>query len=498
LRRRASGLVDGGVFSADGKLLAVACREEGSLGSIWDVGRWEPKVELKRPSGHAGGSPLAFSPDGKRLAGRSTITKDAAWGGDNILLWDTATGRARVLHPEGATLVLPGAGTFPRFVGPDGNDKVPGRQPLVSSSPIAVSFPADAGSGRMFVEYQAGYSLFTTLWDTAGGKPLRSETYGRGEIRLGYGAQAGSGSPAPGSTADLYRFRTTPSGRILLLPRYRTPPIIAVPHEDGTIALAVRPTERDFNLVLPYPDRTFTELARLKDYKGSRPDCRLTPDGRRLVVVGTDPAPQSARPVAVLRVWDVSGLHADAAGKMKKLPAGERERLWAVLFEDHSDPEIPNQLKFSPAQYHQAMQAMASLVWHGDDGVAWLRKKMGRPFNLKDVPRLLADLDSPYFKTRAQATRELERLGQVARSALVKALAKRPALETKKRIEALLAKLEGTAAAYELRQMRIIDVLEHINTPAARELLDQLAEGRYDPTFADEARQALRRATGKK
>jgi hypothetical protein len=40
-------------------------------------------------------------------------------------------------------------------------------------------------------------------------------------------------------------------------------------------------------------------------------------------------------------------------------------------------------------------------------------------------------------------------------------------------------------------------VLEHIRTPAARALLQRFADGQYDPAFAAEARQALRRATEK-
>jgi hypothetical protein len=61
----------------------------------------------------------------------------------------------------------------------------------------------------------------------------------------------------------------------------------------------------------------------------------------------------------------------------------------------------------------------------------------------------------------------------------------------------LLDKVQGTAISYEMRQLRIIDVLEHINTPAARELLKAMAEGGYDPAFASEAKEALRRARDK-
>jgi hypothetical protein len=122
---------------------------------------------------------------------------------------------------------------------------------------------------------------------------------------------------------------------------------------------------------------------------------------------------------------------------------------------------------------------------------------MGPPFEWKKVPGLIEDLNSPEFEKREQATRELERMGHAARPALERALTKGPPAETRRRAEKLLDKLRDTAAAYELRQLRIIDVLEHIPTAPARELLKQIADGSYDPAFAEEAKQALRRATVK-
>ncbi len=55
-----------------------------------------------------------------------------------------------------------------------------------------------------------------------------------------------------------------------------------------------------------------------------------------------------------------------------------------------------------------------------------------------------------------------------------------------------------TAAAHELRLLRIIDVLEHIPTAEARELLQAIADGGYGPAFAAPAKEALERAAKKK
>jgi hypothetical protein len=141
---------------------------------------------------------------------------------------------------------------------------------------------------------------------------------------------------------------------------------------------------------------------------------------------------------------------------------------------------------------------MFSLVMHGDDSVPWLRKKIGPPpVDMKKVPGLIDELNNDDFDTRERASSELERRGPPARPLLEKALAKDPPPEAKRRVEELLKKFRETADSYELRQMRIIDVLEHINTAGARELLQQIADGTYDPTFADEAKAALRRAGDK-
>jgi WD40 repeat protein len=522
-RRRVDSPIYGGVFSPDGKLLAVGSpfHIKEKFAAIWDIGRWEPKVQLKRPERHGVGCPLAFSPDGKFVAGRALRQKPDPWYTEDLIIWDVATGACRVLEDSDAKRFRPiqyQSGFSVRLVGKDGPDKGPATEgPILGPAPIAVSFPDPPFSDRLFVEYHALFPsmplqshVFTTLWDTKRGKPLRTELYRGGELPFDARqySLAGRGDPLPGSSADLFRFRTTPSGRILYLPKYHRPPIIPVADENGTIALAVAPIERQFGLINPWPSVPFTELCRLEDYKDKDPadrglsgrTCRLSPDGRRLVAVGIDPQTvKTKNPVNVLRVWDVSALHPLALKKMEKLGRVERERFWGVLFEDQAEGDsLVNGLCFPFRWYEDGLRAMYSLVLHGDDAVAWLRKKMGPPTDVTEAPRLIEDLESPKFEARERATRKLDSLGQAARPFLKRALAKDPPPETKKRAGDLLDKLRETAAAYELRKMRIIDVLEHINTAPARALLKQIADGKHDPTFAEEAERALQRATQKK
>jgi WD40 repeat protein len=344
-RRRIYRIAGGGVFSADGKRLAVgSLMHEGAVGSIWDVAHWEPKVRLKCPDGHMMGRPLAFSPDGKFVVGHAHPRKRLTTGMScyHLVLWDSATGDCRVLDDPGANFVggdRSGLLSALCLVDAGGKEReTPAKGPLLGFRPVAANFSDHGESGHLFVEYHAMACVFTTLWDVDQGKPLRTVWgggWGATANRMQY-ALAGTGAPAPGTAADLYRFRTTPGGRALLLPKYNPPPVIALPYDDGTIAVAVAPAESHYGAAVPFPNTPFTELWRTEDYKNTtHRTCRLTADGRRLVAVGFDPRTAGTNQAnTVLRVWDVSALHAAATKEMSKLAGDERERLWDGLFKD--------------------------------------------------------------------------------------------------------------------------------------------------------------------
>ncbi len=66
-----------------------------------------------------------------------------------------------------------------------------------------------------------------------------------------------------------------------------------------------------------------------------------------------------------------------------------------------------------------------------------------RPVDRKKAEKWVRDLDSDAFEARAEAERELQKLGRGARPLLREALAKRPGLEARRRIERLLGRLRG-------------------------------------------------------
>jgi hypothetical protein len=139
---------------------------------------------------------------------------------------------------------------------------------------------------------------------------------------------------------------------------------------------------------------------------------------------------------------------------------------------------------------------MAALIGSPGQAVALLGEHL-RPaaqVGAAEIARLLAGLESDRFAERQHAAQALERLGARAEAALRQALARKPVLETRKRLEGLLNKLVGPVTDPErLQESRGAEVLEHIGTPEARQVLRALANGAPAAALTQEARTALER-----
>jgi WD40 repeat protein len=455
------GLPRNGVFSPDGKLLAIGSFNAEKRPCLWDVEKWKPLLDLDFPEKSRYGNPLVFSPGGDRIAGFAGQLDSGI-----AVVWEAATGRCRALiekeepKPPQARHNFPPSLIGPFFGRPGG-------------------FFAEDGSPFLVL---LGFS--TTVWDVEKGRYLQS---------------------FQGNLWWLRGCRNAPSGRVVALPKYQQlVPINVVPYQDGTFAVLATPIGfQPQHWVKPDTSGSNIELCRLEDFKDctSPPRILLSLNGRALAAAGQtlqdvkDSTPRS--PVSTLIVWDISRLHAPAAERAKKAGPEERERLWASLFKEHPDFDDPDLVNRSLAHEQQirAHQAMFSLVSHPKDAVPYLREWLGPPADLQRIPRLIEKLDSDEFKTREQAAQELERMRQAAAPFLEKALAKQPSPETRRRLEGLLGKIRASAVGDELRLLRIIDVLEHINTAEARELLRAVAEGGYGAAFTEEAKRALQRNT---
>ena len=111
----------------------------------------------------------------------------------------------------------------------------------------------------------------------------------------------------------------------------------------------------------------------------------------------------------------------------------------------------------------------------------------------KRIAGLLAQLDSDEFAVREKATQALLALGEQAESALRTALAGNSSLEVRRRVEMILEQLEPSKSLARLRALRAVEVLEHIGTPEAREVLEKLANGAPEARLTQEAKASLGR-----
>jgi RNA polymerase sigma factor (sigma-70 family) len=218
--------------------------------------------------------------------------------------------------------------------------------------------------------------------------------------------------------------------------------------------------------------RSGKEVAAFGGHCNSISSVAFSRDGTRLVSASGD---------ETALVWDVSR-HA-AKQPVVRLAPEQLESLWSDL----ADAEAP-----------KAFDALLALEAAPAQVVAWLGKQLQAappvPKLEERLPRLLGDLESDKFAVRKNAEEELARLGELARMALEKALADGPTLDKRQRLEPLLEKLNGPVTDPELRRaLRAVEVLEHIGTPEARQLLESLAKGAPHARLTKEAKSSLDR-----
>ena len=105
------------------------------------------------------------------------------------------------------------------------------------------------------------------------------------------------------------------------------------------------------------------------------------------------------------------------------------------------------------------------------------------------VRKLIADLDSPKFAVREKAEGELRELSVQAEPFLKKAQAAGLSPEAAKRIETLLTEIAAhKLSPAELREVRAVQALNWMDTPAARALLAEWAKGDPAATLTRAAR----------
>ena len=195
---------------------------------------------------------------------------------------------------------------------------------------------------------------------------------------------------------------------------------------------------------------------RVRRFIGDVHNLAFSSDGATLSTSGAD---------GIIHLWDLSGrmrqpLRLDDAGlatRWKGLLAGDENALWELACCPGAPAFIAKRL--------QPQRAMPEARWK----------------------RLLADLDGDGFDARRKAEAELVAVGPAAAGAVRQALAAKPSLDVRLRLERVLATWD------DLPMRRAVAVLGSSLFPEARTLLEKLAAGAPGAPLTEEAKAVLRR-----
>jgi hypothetical protein len=244
---------------------------------------------------------------------------------------------------------------------------------------------------------------------------------------------------------------------------------------DGVPALAFSPDGRalavaEGTAVHVLDADTGKLLGKLEGHEGAVASLVFTPDGKRLISGSAD---------TTALVWNVDPLLGKMTTPAGELAAKELDTAWDSL---------------GDADAEKAFTAILALAASPEKTVEMLSTRL-KPVALdaRKIDQLIDDLGSARFRTRKAAIEELERLSEAVEPALSRALAAKPSLEVRKRIEGLLTRLSAGMSPEALRAARAVEVLERVGTGEARKLLQSLARGFPDATLTVEARKAIRR-----
>jgi WD40 repeat protein len=432
-------------FSGDGKTLVSAATDLNGKDRdvwLWDV---ETGKQLERLSGQGGPIlSMAMSPDGKLVACSYFFSPKGSCTDSAVILWDiaqrkelrrievgTESSNSVAFSPDGKNLVWLGWRSEFHVV-----DVASGTE-LRVVQPDVDRFIQSFGLRFSPVDTAAALELADgtfRIWNVVGGSQLRSMAAKDTRYVEHY----------EGRFMGLQRLAFSPDGKYVAVAGQR----------DHSIALLEVVSGK--------------ERVRLKGHKGQVQPVAFSPDGKTLYSGSADGA---------LLAWDLQQLDIKPSGE--KLGKRELESLRKDL---ESEDAV------------EAYTAIRTLRAYPEQAATMLRDcvKPVAPIDQKVLDGLVADLAGDDFAKRKAAVNELEKLGELAEPALKRLLASKPKAELSQRVQEILKKADVQAPEGSIIQtVRAMEVLENLDTPQARELLDKLAAGAEGALVTRQAKTAL-------
>jgi WD40 repeat protein len=432
-----------------------------------------------------------FSPGGRFLAGTGSwrgklLVRDLQPGRkrfySDLTLYDSATALSQsAFSPDGAWLAVPGT-NHRREVGVQVLDCASGEE--------KDWIQLGKGEGPVWAGFNPGSGTLVLAAGSDPGVRLRSWEVGRKRESPWF-------PPTDTSFQSISGLSCSPDGRYLLLTDTLGPSVLFEP-------------------------RTGAEVRAFRGEDLTRLDTRITafsPDGRSLAIPYGNPSyGVISRRLIVFETatgrprWSVPLEHPEVTAlafspEGKTLVSGHEDSsilLWdyRTLPPGASPTPPPRELAscweaLRKPDARQAFVAQRSLADAGDAAVALLRQRL-RPVpgvtRDKILARLVQQLDDDSFEVRRQAFAKLQVEGPAAEAVLMQALRTEPLPEARSSIRKLLEPLwQRTPTLEQLQALRGAEVLEWIGSPAARQLVEELARGRPGDLLTREAEATLAR-----